>query len=351
MPNTLSKEKLHNLNEIITPVSLVFLKKIGEYKGKQILYSNQQQEHLDKLQMNALIDNTLASNNIDNINIKYNEFMCLFEGMKEPDNNIESETIRYLKVLNLINSHFDSVELSSDLVLQFHKNLFGYKPDQGGKWKPLDNIIEKPNNDGTSSISFIPVSAEKTPAEVEDLCLSYHSIINEDDIVDLIVIAAFILDFLCIHPFTVGNGRVARLLTQLMLYQQDYQVAKYISLDKIILENRSKYIYNLQNASQNWHEQRHKIAGWVEFFLRVIYLGYTDLDKHIFHIKNKKGAKSQQVKMIVNMMPAQFKVSDICNKCSGISRPTINKVFQEMRDNKQIAPCSMGRDAIWKKLF
>jgi len=122
MPNTLSKEKLHNLNEIITPVSLVFLKKIGEYKGKQILYSNQQQEHLDKLQMNALIDNTLASNNIDNINIKYNEFMCLFEGMKEPDNNIESETIRYLKVLNLINSHFDSVELSSDLVLQFQKN-------------------------------------------------------------------------------------------------------------------------------------------------------------------------------------------------------------------------------------
>jgi Fic family protein len=349
MTTSLTKEKLYNVADTITPASLYFLQKIGEYKGKQILYTNQQPEYLDKLQIDAIIENTVYSNAIDNIHIKHNEFIELFEEQREPETDVEAEIIRYVKVQYLINSHYESLEISPELLLQFHRNLFRYKEDQGGKWKPLDNILERTNRDGTTSIAFIPVSAQETPATIEEICLSYESLIKETHVVDLVAIAAFILDFLCVHPFTVGNGRVSRLLTQLLFYKHNYQVARYISLDKIIYDNRAKYLYNLNKASQGWHDQNNDISCWIEYFLYMVYLGYSQLDKQIFRIKNKKGAKSKQVRLIIDSMPKTFKVADIIEKCQGISRPTVNKVLQEMRDENLLMPLSMGRDALWEK--
>jgi Fic family protein len=351
MSNSIEKDKLFKLAEVITPVSLLFLQKIGEYKGRQLIYSNQQIDYLNRLQIEAIKDNTFASNKIDGIEIDKKLFNELFEEVTDPNTSVESEIIRYVKVLNLINSHYETLEVTPDLILQFHRNLFRYKPGHGGKWKPLDNVIEHNVDNGEKNTVFIPVSADNTTEYINELCLSYNSLIHDPEVVDLIIIAAFILDFLCIHPFTFGNGRVARLLTQLLLYKQNYQVARYCSLDQILLSNKQKYLCVLNKSSQGWHESRHDLSSWVEFFLWVIYTGYFKLDKQMFNIKNKKGAKAQQIKMVIDMLSASFQVSEIAEKCPGIARPTINKVLQELRDLNLISSKSRGRDAIWIKHY
>lgn len=349
MAYTLSNNKLKNINEVITNQSLFYIQKIGEFKGKQVIYSNQQPEYLTKLQLTAFEDNTVSSNSIDGITISQKRFKELFEETSSPVNDRESEITRYVKVLNLINSHFDSVTLSSEVLLQFHRNLFRYKPEQGGNWKTQIKNIERKNDNGTTRIIFAPASPEETPELIDRLCANYNQLILDNETVDIILIAAFIFDFLCIHPFESGNGRLSRLLTQLLLYKNDYQVAKYVSLDKIVNNNKHKYFMSLEKSSQKWHEGEHDLSLWVEFFLWTILEGYTQLDKQMFNIKNKKGAKSQQVKLIVDQLPAKFKVADIADKCPGISRPTINKVLQELRDDNLVTPCSLGRDAIWQK--
>lgn len=349
MPNSLNLDKLNTVSEVITPLSLTLLQKIGEYKGRQILYSNQQDDYLNNLQIEAIINNTIYSNAIDGINIEVERFYELYEDLSDPANDIESEIVRYIKVLNIINWNYESLEVCPELILDFHKNLFRYKAEKGGKWKPLDNIIEHYDSEGNSQVVFVPVSAEKTPLAIRELCLSYESIISSN-VPDLIVIAAFLLDFLCIHPFTVGNGRLVRLLTLYLLNKQDYYVAKFMSLDEIIYKNRDKYLFELNKASKNWHEEKHNLAGWIEFFLWTVYIAYGQLDKKIFEIKNKKGAKSQQIKLLIDQMPSKFKVSDLVERSQGVSRPTINKVLQELRDSNYIKPLSLGRDAVWVKL-
>lgn len=351
MTNSLSKEKLHNLLESITPMSLKFIQKVGEFKGKQILLSNQQPEYLNKLQINAIINNTLASNAIDGINIRHERFIKLFEEIEQPSNEQESEVIRYIKNINLINSHYETLELSADLIIQLHKNLFGYKIGQGGKWRQQDFIGEKVNDDISSMFTLEPVNADNIPELIQDLCISYQNLINDSQLVDLIVMAAFVLDFTCIQPFSEGNGRIVSLLTQLLLYKQDYHVAKYIALDEIIMEHKSKYIYSFNKSSQGWYENKHKLSNWVEYFLWVIYSGYCKLDKQIYNIKSKRGAKSQQVKLIIDILPDTFKVAEITERCPGIARPTINKVLQELRDKKLLVSYSLGRDAVWKKQY
>ncbi|MGD9581814.1 MAG: Fic family protein [Vampirovibrionia bacterium] len=349
MINTPINDKINNLNNLITGQSLFYIHKIGEFKGKQIIYNNQQPEYLNKLQLSAITDNAIASNSIDNISISSKRFKELFEEISSPENSVESEVIRYVKVLNLINSHYESITISPEIMLQFHRNLFRYKPEQGGNWKTELKNIERRNDNGSIKIVFVPLEPEKTPERIANICSKYNKLIKQNDTIDLLVIATFIFDFLCIQPFENGNGRLARLLTQLLLYQNNYQVAKYISLDKITLNNKQKYFEALEKSSQKWHQEENDLSSWIEFFLANILEGYTKLDNQMFDIKNKKGAKSQQVKMIIEQLPSKFKVADIADKCPGISRPTINKVLQELRDTNEIKPCSLGRDAIWQK--
>lgn len=350
MSHSLKSKVLKDLNKSLTPTAVILLQKIGEFRGKQVLYPSQQAEKLDKMQIESIITNTVASNAIDGIEIPHSTFMDLFEEVKVPEDEIESELSRYVKVLNLIQFHFETLDVSPETILQFHRNLFRYKENQGGRWKPLDNVLDRSSRDGERLNVFIPISAQETPDFMKELCLDYNLYIDDQEIPDLVVIAAFIHDFLCCHPFTSGNGRLARLLTQFLLLKQGYQVAKYISIDEIYRENKAKYFYALNRADYGWHEDAHRPAEWVEFFLWGLYTAYYKMDKHLFSLPRKKGAKSQQVKTIIESLPDTFKVSDIADKAAGISRPTINKVLQEMRDERLIKPCSLGRDAIWKKL-
>ena len=349
MTNSLSKEKLENITNLITPKCLVYLQKIGELKGKQVLYSNQQPEYLNKLQIDTIIENAISSNAIDNLNISQKRFLELFEEFQDPENDKESEIIRYVKVINLINSHYEALNLSDELLLQFHRNIFGYQQGQGGIWKPENKVIEKTNKNGTREIIFVPLDYNLVEEYTIELCNTYNELIEDNNLVDLIVIAAFVFDFLCIHPFSQGNGRVSRLLTQLLLYKRGYEALKYSSLDRIIKDTRLQYFESLEKTCLDWHASQHELFYWVEYFLWSIYQMYNNLDKKIFNLKSKRGAKSQQVKIVIDKLPKIFKVADIADKCPGISRPTINKVLQELRDEHLIIPNSLGRDAIWQK--
>lgn len=351
MPQSLNKKLLLNLTQTLTPQSVILIQKIAELKGRQNIYANQQPEYLNKLQLNAFIENTINSNYIDGLTINYKRFIELFEELYNPESENESELLRYIKVVNLINSRYETIELQPELILQFHRNIFRYKPDQGGLWKSSNRAITRKNSDGTERIVFVPVDKDRVEQFMSHLCNNYNELINDPDVVDLVVIAAFILDFLCIHPFDAGNGRVSRLLTMLLLYKSDYQVAKYYPIDSILRDNKVKYFQTLNQTSQGWHEGQHNLPLWIEFFLLTLYQAYFKLDKQMYKIKSKRGAKTQQVKQVIDGLSEMFKVADIVDKCPGISRPTINKVLQQLRDEKLIAPNSLGRDALWEKHY
>ena len=338
-----SKKILLNIANTITPNALFLLKNISELKGKQSVYQNQHNEYLNKLQIDAIINNTLSSNYIDGLIIDNKSFIELFEELIEPSNDLQSEMIRYVKVLNTINSHYENIDVNPELFLQFHRNLFGYKENYGGYWRSNSEI-----NDNY----LLPVKRiefDNIQTDIDNLCSSYQELISDPLLIDLVVISAFILDFMSMLPFDKGNGRMIRLISLLLLYKQNYNVVKYISIDQIIKENYSRYLYSLSTTIQDFQEDNENISLWIECFLWILNNAYLKLDNLISPLSNKKGAKTNQVKIIVDTMNNTFKISDIADKCPGISRPTINKVLQELRDQGEISPLSLGRDAVWQK--
>lgn len=344
MINFTRKEYLLNTANTITPTSLVLIKDIAELKGRLSHYLNQQNEYLNKLQLDTIINNTMASNYIDGLLIDNKTFTELFQELIEPSNDLQCEFLRYVKVLNTINNHYENLDLTPETILQFHRNLFAYKEDNGGYWRTTDQVVDN----FISNQNF--TNTENIQKNITELCNNYNQLILDPMLVDLVVISSFLFDFISIMPFDKGNGRLIRLINQLLLYKQGYSVVKYISVDQVIKDYYSRYHYSLITSLNESQNNTGNIALWVECFLWIIYSTYSRLDDLISPLSHKKGAKTQQVKIVLETMKTTFKVSDIAEKCPGISRPTINKVLQELRNEGKINPLSMGRDAVWQKV-
>ena len=231
------------------------IKKIGEYRGKQALFSRQTPEILNSLQQVAIIESSESSNRLEGVTAPHERIEALVLRSTAPKNRSEREIAGYRDALALMHESAQYMDFTIDVILQCHSMVYRYMPQDGGHWKMVDNEIVEKNPDGSiKRIRFKPVGAVQTPPAMEALVTNYKEAINQHNKEPLVVIPLTILDFLCVHPFRDGNGRVARLLTLLLLYHFDYQVGRYISLERIFEESKETYYETLERCSQGWHK-------------------------------------------------------------------------------------------------
>ncbi len=322
---------------------------ISEYKGKQELYAKQSPQILRALVEMALIESTESSNRIEGVTVEKKRLEPLVIGHSKPRDRSEEEIVGYRKALDLIHRKHNSLDISPETIKELHR-LSHAETGDAGQWKKKDNEIIKKNPDGRVEIIFKPVSASLTPGAIKQLCLTYKHSVEQLKYPALYAIAGLILDFLCIHPFRDGNGRVSRLLTLLVLYHYGYEVGKYISIERIIEQSKETYYEALQKSSKYWHEAKHDIEPWLYYFLGTINSAYREFEQRAGNVKSFRGAKTEIVVQAINSQVGEFSLSDIERVCLGVSRDMIRVVFRQLQKEKKIICLGKGQSARWKRI-
>ena len=265
-----------------------------------------------------------------------------------PQNRSEQEVAGYRDVLSLIHREGTYMPFAVDTILKMHKVLYGYMPEAGGEFKTRNNEIRELNPDGTLlRVRFRAVSAADTPAAMEDLVSSYSRALGVMNIEPLIVIPLTILDFLCIHPFRDGNGRIARLLTLLLLYHCDYNVGRYVSLERITEQAKTEYYKALEASSVGWHEGKHDPHPWLNYFWGMLLKAYHELEEGVRGMGTGKGFKGEQVRQAVLKRFLPFTLSEIEEECPLVSHDMVRIVLRQMKEEGLISPTGKGRGAKW----
>lgn len=340
-----------NLIKLRFPMEIVrLIAEINQYKGRQDLFKQQSPQILDALKQTAVIESTEASNAIEGITIKADRLKQLMSEKTSPKDRSEGEIAGYRDVLATIHASNKDISITPNVIRQLHRDLYKFSSASGGNWKLADNAITEVATDGEKLIRFKPVPAYLTPEAMDEFCISFNNEFELQKIDSLILIGSFVLDFLCIHPFSDGNGRMSRLLTLLLLYKFDYEVGRYISIEKLIEKSKESYYDTLQASSLGWHEGNYDIMPWLGYFLGVVLAAYRDFSDRVGNITNYKGSKSHRIEAAIKHFSGDFSISDIEKSCPDISRPTIYRVLKELKERGLITPIEVGRNAKWKKI-
>jgi len=343
-------EKLNNMNVPMRIVRLIGI--INEYKGKQDLYSQQSPQILEGLKKVAIIESTKASNEIEGIKIQQKRLEDIINKGKpiNRENRSEGEIMGYKEVLETVHTSAEHIPIKPTYILQLHRDLYKFVASEGGHWKNADNVIQETLPDGTKNVRFKPTSAFETPAAMEQLCNIISERIKENDVDPLIMTSAFILDFLCIHPFNDGNGRMARILTLLLLYKLGYEVGRFISLEKIIEQTKEEYYHTLYQSSQNWHEGDHDLLPWTEYLLGIIVAAYREFEERVGVSDDSRGSKSERLENAINHIIGEFTKDDIRRLCPDVGESTINRVLAKLKEEGKIDVKGKGRNASWIRI-
>lgn len=324
---------------------------IGEYRGKEALFSQQSPQVLQALRESAVIQSTESSNRIEGVVAPAQRIRDLVAKRTEPANRSEQEIAGYRDVLNTIHTNFADMQLTSNLVLQLHRDLFQFVPGGGGRWKSADNDITETRPDGTTVLRFKPLAPHLVADAMTQLHDRYRAALDTSAVDPLLLVPTYVLDFLCIHPFADGNGRIARLLSLLLLYQAGYQVGRYISLETAIEETKEGYYDSLYASSQGWHDARHSLVPWWEYFVGVMLVkAYRQFEERVGVTTARRGAKRDMIRDAVQRLPNRFRYADLERALPAVSRPTIARALRELRAEGAVRCVKPGRDATWEKL-
>lgn len=336
-------EKLLN-NNIINLIT-----EIHEYKGKQDLYIEAKSDILSSLLSIAKIQSTTASNKIEGIYTSDSRIEEIIKNKAIPKNRNEEEIAGYRDVLELIHENYEHIDITSNTILQLHRDLYKYSgTGYGGKFKSSQNYIEEILEDGSKLIRFVPLSAVETPTAIEELCNNYNNEINKGEIDSLLLISLFIFDFVSIHPFNDGNGRMSRLLTLLLLYKSNYIVGKYISIEKIIEQTKDSYYDTLQKSSNGWQNNKNDYTYFVEYYLGIILNAYREFSSRVEYITNKKMTSIERIIIIFQNSFVPISKSNILEKCPDISETTIERHLSILLKEGKITKISNGRFTKYK---
>lgn len=332
------------------PLSAVWLmNSIAEYKGKQELYARQSPQILKTLLEAALIESAESSNRIEGVIVDKARLKPLIIGHSKPRDRSEEEVVGYRKALDLIHTKYKSLRITPETIKELHRLCRGESWD-AGKWKEKDNDIIRKRPDGRVEVIFKPVNAAKTPEMMKQVCLSYEHSVSQLRYPDLYAVACLVLDFLSIHPFRDGNGRVSRLLTLLALYQHGFMVGKYISLERIVEQSKETYYEALNKSSQKWHEAKHDVIPWFNYFLGTILAAYKEFEERAQNIKPARGAKTALLMKAIDSQHGEFSISDIERACHSVSRVMVKKVLLQMQKDKKIRCLGKGQSAKWERI-
>ena len=324
-----------------------YLSDIGRAQGLQELFLRQSPQRLKVLREHAIAQSAVSSNRIEGVEIDRSRIGTVLFGHPSLRNRDEEEIAGYRNALNLIHSQSQKLPVSEETILKLHSMTRGEIWDAGKyKDKPVD-IIEK-RHDGSQFVRFSSVSPENTPGFTKKMIEMWTEQIRERDVSPLVIIAAFNLDFLCIHPFRDGNGRVSRLLLLLTCYHIGIQVGRYISLERLIEENKERYYETLKLSSNGWHEGKHDPWPYIGFLLFIIKKAYDEFEERAGQIPVQKGEKSEMVIKAIQKQNDSFRLVDIENACPGVGRDWIRTILFDLK-KKGFSTCSgKGRAARWK---
>ena len=337
--------------ELSLPVNIYHtIAKIHEYKGKQELYVKNYPDVLDKMIDVAKIQSTKSSNAIEGIYTNDARLNELMNKKAEPENRNEEEIAGYRHVLDIIHENYAYIEFNKNDILTLHNQLYSYSyVNYKGKFKTLDNTIMEVDELGNRKVRFQPVSSFETENYFDKMVGAYKKAV-EANIPALILIPVLIHDFLCIHPFDDGNGRMSRLLTLLLLYKFGYFVGRYISIEMLIEESKESYYEELKRSSEKWHTGENDEIPFIRYMLGVLLKAYEECDDRFNLIGNEKLTSPEKVLSVIQRSLKPLSKKDIMILCPDISQRTIERALKELQDSGKIQHTGSGRSTKYIKV-
>ena len=323
---------------------------IYKYAGKQELYLKQRPEELEKLVEIAKIQSTEASNAIEGIVTTNTRIRQLVEEKTAPKNRDEQEIAGYRDVLNIIHENFDAIPISQNYILQLHKILYSHMNNPlAGQTKTVQNYISATYPDGHSETLFTPMPPHETPEALDKICEEYNRVIGNMELEPLIAVPIFIHDFLCIHPFNDGNGRMSRLLTTLLLYQNGFYVGKYISLEARIAKNKDLYYDALAASQDGWHEGTDDPVPFIKYLLGTILAAYKDFEDRFALIETKRSALDT-VRLATQNKIGRFTKQDIRELCPSLSISSVEGALRKMVAAEELKREGNGKNTSYYRI-
>lgn len=332
--------------------TISLIAQIYEKKGEQGIYIEKDPEMLSTLVDVAKIQSTEASNRIEGVVTTAERINALLKRKSRPLNRNEEEIAGYRDVLNTIHNNYEYITLNSNYILQLHRDLLKFTTlNYAGHYKNTDNIIaEKDENGNIIRTIFEPSKPYETTDAVIDICEQYKKAIDKAYVDPLILIPIVIHDFLCIHPFNDGNGRLSRLLTLLLFYQNGFVVGKYISIERIILETKSEYYKALEQSSENWHENADNPLYFIKYMLQVLLSAYREFDERVVSVVKDKTSKQDQVKHVIDARIGKITKKEIMAELPNVSEPTIKLALNALVKDGYVKIVGNGRNSGYVKI-
>jgi Fic family protein len=326
-----------------------YLADLGEFKGKQELYAQRSPQRLKALREHAIIESAVSSNRIEGVSIDPDRIRDVLVLPRPLFRDRDEEEVRgYKDALNFIHENPTRLSVNEDTILLFHKIARGDVWD-AGKYKAEDSDIIERYADGRERVRFHTVSAQETPERIHALVADWDTCMRDRSLHPLIAMAFFNFDFLCIHPFRDGNGRVSRLLFLLQCYHLGFEAGRYISLERLIEQNKDRYYETLELGSTDWHEEKHNPWPFVNYLFFILKTAYKEFMEREEAISEPRGSKTTAVMGALVRMPSEFTLSELKNACPGVSHDMVRKVLMGQR-GKTVECIGKGPGAKWRKL-
>ena len=339
------------LMDLSLPVNVYhMIASIHEYKGKQELYVENYPDILEKMIDVAKIQSTKSSNAIEGIYTNDTRLKELMKKKAKPKNRNEEEIAGYRHVLDIIHENYDYIEFSKNDILTLHNQLYSYSyVKHKGRFKTMDNTIVEVDRLGNKKVRFQPINSFETERYFDEMVEGYNKAVKEN-IPPLILIPTVIHDFLCIHPFDDGNGRMSRILTLLLLYKFGYFVGRYISIEMLIEESKDSYYEELQNSSEKWHTGENDELPFMKYMLGIIMKAYKECDNRFKLIGEEKLTSPERVFSVIQKSLEPLSKKDIMILCPDISQRTVERALKELQNSEKIRQVGSGRSTKYIKI-
>jgi len=335
---------------LLTPDIVAMLTSIHEHKGKQELYIEAHADALTTLMEIAKIQSTGASNRIEGIHTTDKRLEELVKDKSAPRNRTEQEIAGYRDVLATIHESYDYIHPRPNIILQLHRQLYSFaQSGVGGRYKNSDNFITETDAEGNEKTRFTPIPAYLTANAMENLCDAFIESTEKNTHDALLLIPMFVLDFLCIHPFSDGNGRMSRLLTLLLFYRAGYIVGKYISLEKLIENSKDTYYEVLQSSSTDWHDNKSDYAPFVRYYLGILQKAYHEFEERVTYLQHRGLSKPERIRAVIDRKIGKITKQEIMESCPDISKVTVERTLTSLVKEGYLIKIGGGRSVAYGK--
>ncbi len=337
--------------KLLTPEIVHLLTSIHEHKGKQELFIEAHTDNLTSLLEIAKIQSTGASNRIEGIYTSDKRLRELVQDKAEPRNRSEQEIAGYREVLATIHESYEYILPKPNTILQLHRDLYHFsKSTIGGFYKNSDNAIAEIDAKGKERVRFVPVPAFQTPDAMKSLCEAFLQAWDADSFDKLLLIPMFIVDFLSIHPFNNGNGRMSRLLSLLLFYRAEYIVGKYVSIELLIEKTKETYYEALLDSSLHWHKDKNTYEPFVQYYLGILIGAYNDFEDRVEHMKYRKMSKPDRIKAVLDKTAGKITKKEILDICPDISQVTVERTLTKLVKDGYIQKIGSGPASAYARI-